>query len=285
MLDRRQFLQFVSLSAGGCFLGASRLSPLFASSSSNAADMTLTVQTWTFRLFNIDEAIKKIRETGVGATEISGGILVDGKRKRAAATTPEERKWLKSVLEENQVRAVSLGGSQGTPREFDFAAEMGCQYMQGEPPFEKLAEISKRAEEYKIRFALHNHAEPNKYWNYKETLNKLDDCTSWLGFCPDTGHMMRSGIDPLTAIKDLEGKIFTIHLKDLNDTIENLPKKELHDVPWGTGKGQVKEILSELFRQKFRGLVIVEYEYDWENNGPEVAKCAKYFRETLASLR
>jgi sugar phosphate isomerase/epimerase len=196
--------------------------------------------------------------------------------------TADERKRIKEVLAENSVKAVSLGGSQGTTEDFDFAADMGLLRLQGEPPFEKLVEISERAEKYKVQFTLHNHAKPNKYWNYQETLKRLDGCTSWIGFCPDTGHMIRSGIDPLVAIKALKGRIYEVHLKDLNDLpSEKVQSKDLHDVPWGTGQGQVEAILRELQEQKSSATVIIEYEYDWDDNLAAVTECAEFFRKIV----
>ncbi|MDR1959240.1 MAG: sugar phosphate isomerase/epimerase [Planctomycetaceae bacterium] len=286
MITRRNFLKGSSFGAGILVLentfSQRRMIAKEHQASWEKANLKLTIQTWSFRLFDIEEGLKKTHEAGVGFVEIAGGIKIKGQNKRAVAMTDEERKWFRSVAEENQVKAVSLGGNQGTRQEFDFAAELGLAVMQGEPPFDRLVEVSGLAEEYQIHFALHNHATPNRYWNYKETLKRLDGCSPWLGFCPDTGHMMRSGIDPLTAVRDLKGRIFSIHLKDLNDTNRlDTEKKELYDVPWGTGKGQVEAILHELAAQKVRGPVIIEYEYKWEDNVSEIAECVKFFNKVI----
>lgn len=246
------------------------------------AAITLAVQTWTFREFAIDEGIRKAHQAGIGQVEIAGGIRIGDERKRASKMSAEEKKWLRGILEENKVRAVSLGGCQGTIEEFDFAKEMGLDFLQGEPPVEKLVEVSNRAREYDIRFSLHNHPKPSRYWNYKESLERIKLCTPWLGLCPDTGHMIRSGIDPLQAVRDLKGRIVSVHLKDLNALrTEAEPKANLHDVPWGTGVGQVGEILAELDKQAFRGPVIVEYEHNWKDNLAEVAACAAFFHKTV----
>ncbi|MDR1493704.1 MAG: TIM barrel protein [Planctomycetaceae bacterium] len=285
-MNRRNFLKFSSLGAGAtAFANPFSQILIFAEENpaqAKKADLKLTVQTWSFRLFDIDEGIRKTKQAGVKFVEIAGGIRIRGENKRAVAMTAEERKWFLAVAEENQVKAISVGGNKGTRQEFDFAAELGLSVMQGEPDFERLTEVSKLAEEYKIRFALHNHAKPNRYWNYKETLTRLDGCSSWLGFCPDVGHFARSGIDPLTVVKDLKGRIFSIHLKDLNDV--NTPdgeKKDLRDVIWGTGKIPVEAILCELVEQKVQGPVIIEYEYKWEDNVNEIAECAKYFHKIV----
>ena len=51
------------------------------------------------------------------------------------------------------------------------------------------------------------------------------------------------------------------------------------DVIWGTGVLDVKGMLQELKRQDFKGVFVVEYEYNWENSVPDIKKCLKYFDE------
>ena len=58
----------------------------------------------------------------------------------------------------------------------------------------------------------------------------------------------------------------------------------MHDVPWGTGVGNIKAQMAELKRQHFHGAFCVEYEYHWENSMPEIAECVKFFNATCAEL-
>ena len=100
-----------------------------------------------------------------------------------------------------------------------------------------------------------------------------------LGACADVGHWVRSGLDPIACLKKLEGRVITLHFKDLNE-----PGPKAHDVPWGTGISNAKGMLAELQRQKFRGAICVEYEYHWENSAPEIAQSAAWFNATCAEL-
>ena len=49
-------------------------------------------------------------------------------------------------------------------------------------------------------------------------------------------------------------------------------------MPFGTGQLDMKGILAELDRQGFDGYYIIEYEAEWDNPLPSVAKCAEYLR-------
>ena len=95
----------------------------------------------------------------------------------------------------------------------------------------------------------------------------------------DVGHYVRSGLDPVECLKKLEGRIITLHFKDLN---EKGPKA--HDVPWGTGISQARAMLVELQRQKFTGPLCVEYEYNWENSSADIARSVDWFNRTCAEL-
>jgi hypothetical protein len=96
-----------------------------------------------------------------------------------------------------------------------------------------------------------------------------------IGACADTGHWMRSELNPLEQIKKLEGRIISLHFKDLDQG---------HDVIWGTGKADAGAILAELARQKFQGVFSIEYEYNWLNSMPEIAGCVSFFERTQAEL-
>ena len=284
MATRRQFLQ------SGLFVAAAAAFPrhmLLADISATKVLPTLAMQTYTLRKFHFDELITITRESGIDEVEIAGGNTWSwtGDNKRTVALNADERKKLRSLLEEKGVRAVSLGGSQGTPQDFDFAKEFGLQFLQGEPPLDKLVEVSRRAEEYGVRFALHNHAKPTRYWDYRETLNRVQDCSPALGICPDTGHFIRSGFDPLEVIRACKGRMVSVHLKDLDGTNPEADpeiQQKLRDVAWGTGKGQVEAVLKELIEQKYAGPIIIEYDHIYpDGNVADVKKCVEFFRKVI----
>nr|MBI1232772.1 sugar phosphate isomerase/epimerase [Cytophagales bacterium] len=88
------------------------------------------------------------------------------------------------------------------------------------------------------------------------------------------------GIDPVEGIKKLEGRIISLHFKDLNAW----GTRNAHDVPWGTGTCNVAGVLHELNRQGFKGVFSAEYEHNWENNLPEVAESMEYFKRVASQF-
>jgi sugar phosphate isomerase/epimerase len=147
-----------------------------------------------------------------------------------------------------------------------------------EPEEHDFDTLEKLCEEYRINLAIHNHPKPSHYWNPDTVLKVCKGRSKRIGACADTGHWARSGLNPLECLKKLEGRLIEFHFKDINQA----PPR--HDVPWGTGVCDVKGMLTEVHRQKFRGLFYVEYEHNWENSLPEIAQSVKYFDKVAAEL-
>ena len=127
--------------------------------------------------------------------------------------------------------------------------------------------------------AIHNHPQPNHYWNPDTEVRVLQGRSKRIGSCADVGHWQRSGVQPIEALKKLEGRIIESHFKDLNEFGNG------HDVAWGTGKGNVKGMLAELKRQGYKGYLSIEYEYgDLQHLADNLPKCVAFFDKTLAEL-
>jgi sugar phosphate isomerase/epimerase len=152
-------------------------------------------------------------------------------------------------------------------------------YITSEPDEKMIPVISKLADEFKINVAIHDHPKPSHYWNPEVVLNAIKGQSKRIGACADIGHWVRSGLDPVECIKKLEGHIYGLHVKDLH---EKGPGG--HDVHWGQGFSNVEGVLRELKRQGFKGGFSAEYEYNWDNNAPDVAESVKYFREVVKKL-
>jgi sugar phosphate isomerase/epimerase len=158
------------------------------------------------------------------------------------------------------------------------------------------------ADEYKVNVAIHNHPRPSRYWSPDTLIKYTAGYSKRLGACADIGHWVRSGLEPAAMMKKLQGRIFELHLKDLHEkpsaeytafqlnrpaqgTARPQQPEGPHDVPWGTGISNIKAVLQELKRQKFKGPIFAEYEYNWMNNAPEIAQSIKYVREVVGNMK
>jgi sugar phosphate isomerase/epimerase len=247
----------------------------------------LGCQAWSFHQFTYLEAIEKTASLGLGYIEVFPGqqLSKDNKAKLGPELSAEDRAWVKKTAADHNVKIVGFGvtglGKDETAdrKVFDFAKDMALEHISAEPPLDAFDVIDKLAQEYQINVALHNHPEPSIYWNPDTVLKACEGRSKRIGACADIGHWMRSGIKPMDALKKLEGRIISFHFKDLQSF-----GSSGHDVPWGTGKANAKSLLTEIHRQGFKGNFIIEYEYNWDNSLPDIAKCAEFFDKVAGDL-
>lgn len=288
MKTRREMLRATALLGGAALLGsgsafaqeaAPRRGGMFANAIySRMLNWKIGPQTFSLNRFTFEESIRKCRETGAMSFEMFLGqrLAADSDQHVGPGMSKEAFKRMKELFVETGCTPHAMGVCGCGRGEFDFAASLGMQCINTEPGFNQIESANKLAEEYKINVGLHNHPKDSIYWNPDTVLEQLKDCGSRVGSCADTGHWLRSGLDPLECVKKLRGKIVGFHLKDLN--------KHHGDVPFGQGECQIADILKELADQKFQGFFSIEYESDWDNNVPQMTECVKFFHETAKAI-
>jgi sugar phosphate isomerase/epimerase len=248
----------------------------------------LATQAYTFNRFTFFEAIEKTKGLGLKYIEAYPGQRLSEEHGKAIFNhdaSPEIWDAAKAKLKEAGLTLANYGVMGLTNDEaanrkvFDFAKAMGIETIVSEPPPEALALVDKLCQEYGINVAIHNHPKPSYYWNPETVVRACEGLSKRIGSCADTGHWMRSGVDPMDALKILEGRIVSLHFKELN---AQGPKA--HDVPWGTGAGDVKGWLAELKRQDVEAVFSIEYEHNWLDSVPEIEKCVEHFIEVSSEL-
>lgn len=249
----------------------------------------LGIQAWTFHTYTLKQAIDNAAALQLRYLEAFPGQALGGDQPEGAifvhGMSPEQMQVVNGWLKDAGVKLINYGvvGLSADEAEnrkvFDFAKAMGIETIASEPPFDAFDVIEKLADEYEINIAIHNHPTPSPYWNPQTVLDQIKGRSARLGACADTGHWMRSGIDPIEALKMLEGRIISLHFKDLSER-----KADGHDVPWGSGAGDPAAIFDELNRQSFKGVFSIEYEHNWEKSMPEIAQCVTYFDTQAARI-
>ena len=291
--DRRDFLKLggaLAAAAGLGTLGGVVRAEEPGKGAPNAEKLgwQLGCQAYSFNHFTFFEACDKNASMGLKWLEAYPGQKLSADKpdaKIAEDMSPESRELVKKKLADTGITLVNYGvaglskDEAAARKTFEFAKDMGIRTIVSEPAADAFDTVEKLAEEFGINVAIHNHPEPSPYWNPDKVLAVCKDRSKRIGACADTGHWMRSGINPLDALKKLEGRIVSFHFKDLDRFGHSA-----HDVVWGTGKANVKDLLAEIHRQKFKGVFSIEYEYNWLNSVPEITKCVAFFDEVAAKL-
>ena len=270
----------------------------------------LGIQAFSFFRTTLFDTIDKAKELGIAGIEIIPFQRVSPERSKVFTNqtmTPEVIEEIKAKLKDADIAKVSFGVADLTNDEtkcrqvFDLAKALGCKTITSEPPADALELVDSLCQEYGINVAIHNHPEPSLYWDPEKVAEALEGRSERMGVCADTSHWLRSGIDPLKALKKLEGRILTLHFGDVNtEALEALRKEheggesknmmqainKVPNVVWGTGGGDIEAWLAELKRQNFKGVFSIEsfFELDPDQAATNVAQCVAYFEETVSSL-
>ncbi len=243
------------------------------------------VQAYTFNRFTVFEAIEKAAEAGAKAIEFYPGQKLSKEEpdvKWSHDASDEVFAKVVAKLKQHGIKAVNYGvvgiptEEEGARKVFEFGKKLGLHAITTES-FEAIDTIEKMVKEYDIKVGFHNHPrridKPNyRMWDPYFILELTKDRDPRIGACADTGHWQTTGFNPLWAVRVLKGRIVSSHLKD------KVEFGKSHDVPYGTGVGQIGDILAELKAQGFEGNISVEYEYNWENSLPEVKQCVDFVR-------
>ena len=268
-----------------CFISAVTVFP----AQSTEENLRIGPTAWSFKEYTFFEAIEKTSTLGMRFIEAFQGQKISPDSDQVMDYTLPDvvLDRIKQKLNEHKLVLTSIyihkipGEENACRKVFEFCKKLHLETIVSEPDPKDLDTIDKLCGEFDINVAIHNHAKGlSLYWHPNEILKVCQGRSQRIGACGDTGHWQRSGINPVDAVKTLKDRLLSLHLKDLNEM-----SMEGHDVPWGTGKGDIANVLRELVEQKAHPTLIgIEYEYNWKNSMPEIAQCDKFYEQTLKAL-
>lgn len=253
-------------------------------SASEKLGLKLSLQCYTFRELTFFETVDQAVALGVKYLEI-----YPGQKLKPGATVTMKNTMNEETMAEIKKKLAEAGGLKlvaygvdGVPTEeaaarkvFDWAKKMGIEVLVTETKPNEVHD--KLCNEYHIKMALHNHP---KTWPPDEVLSACESRSKLIGSCSDTGHWMRAKFVPVEKLRQLQGRVLHLHLKDLNAF-----GQPAHDLPWGTGLGDVKGMMEELKRQGYKGYLSIEYE---TGKVPELQinlpKCVSFYDKTASEL-
>jgi len=252
MTTRRTFTKL----AAGCVL-ASAANPLRAFHSLN-----IGVGTYSYHSLSVDDMIVQLNALQIREIEMS-------RLECMLLSHPQDQLFraIKGKLDRAGIRCLSyyaatFKSSQDIDDAVRFAKLLGASNITGDATVEFLKQIDLRLTQEGLTFGLHNHFFPYKfaYESPEDVLNALSRLTKTMGTTADTGHFASCGYDPVDAIRKLAPRLRMVHLKDIQ------AKGTEVNALLGKGIAKIPEVIQELRRQNFPGLVAVEYEKEGDVN-------------------
>jgi sugar phosphate isomerase/epimerase len=248
---------------------------------------TLAMQAYTFRNFTLMQAAEKTAALGIDAIEMYPGQTIGGDIPGTVshALDAAARQRLAEGLRARGVRPVAYGVVGGRDEAewraiFEFGRALGLSVITCEPADDQLDLVARLCDEHGILAAFHNHPQPSHYWSPDTVLAACRDRSPRLGACVDNGHWGRSGVAVPAGLRLLEGRVQSLHLKDVDS-----PSLAGECVALGAGFASAPQVIAELRRQGFTGVLSFEYESQPEDPVPALEESLWFYRQCLALPR
>src|SRR5258708_6134450 len=157
-LTRRSFLQASGVAAASVLANGT----LQADEKADlGAGISLGVQSYTFRNFDLEPALKRIKELGIKNAEFYSKHI-------PADSSPEKLKGILDLCKEYEVTPVGFGVSgfsknhDANKKLFEFGKACGLKYLSASPSMDAFDSLDKLVDEYKIAIAIHPHGPSGK---------------------------------------------------------------------------------------------------------------------------
>jgi sugar phosphate isomerase/epimerase len=180
------------------------------------------------------------------------------------------------------IACTAIGG--GVNEGIDYAAAAGAGIVRATFPKEDAKRWVDCAGERGIILVVHPHvAQPGATGaveTREDLLCYLDERPGVFA-CPDTGHLLLCGSDPVQTIRDLGPRCRYVHLKDIRP--ERVGKKYGAGEKFcelGTGALDLKGVLRALEQIRYAGWIMVER----DSREPDYVRSARNMRDVLKKL-
>jgi inosose dehydratase len=244
------------------------------------------VQSYSFRNFNLEQTLTRVRELGLRYIEFYRGHVPTN-------STPDQIRAVRRLCADNNITPIAFGVERfsndrdACRRLFEFGAALGVQHFSADPDPNSFEVLDRLVAEYRISIAIHPHGPAgnnmlHRWWGSEVILPAIRNHHALIGTCLDTGHLIRAAqlnrrLDPAAEIRAMGARNFGLHLKDHDN-------ERRTDVIFGRGSLNVLSVLRALREVRFNGFISIEYEANPMNPSPDIRECLNVFREAVRQL-
>lgn len=245
-ISRRTF----NWTAGAALLAGAL--PLHASSKLNVG-----IGAYSYHNLSLDDMVTQLKLLRISEIEMSRGefMLMNHPGDDLFRTA-------KSRLDAAGIHCVSyysatIKGDQDLEDALRFAKLLDAVNVTGDATGSILNRIDQRFSQEGMSFGIHNHyfkGQKFAYQSPEDVLKALSGLSHTVGATADVGHFASCGYDTVDAIRKLGARLKLVHLKDVEASGGEV------NVLLGRGVSKIPQVMQELHRQNFTGLVAIEYE-------------------------
>jgi sugar phosphate isomerase/epimerase len=280
--SRRQFVRTCAAAASGLFISK----VVAVEKARPFGDFTVGVQSYCFREFDLEQALKRTQALGLKWIEFY--------RKHAPPeSSPEQIKAIVRMCGDYGITPIAFGVERFTKdhaankKLFDFGKALGIKHLSADPEPDSFDSLDKLCDEYKISIAIHPHGPAgggklHRWYSAEVIMKAVKDRHPLVGSCLDTGHLIRAAqlgekLDPAQQVRVMGARNFGMHLKDHDN-------EKKADVIYGKGALDVLAVLKALEAVSFKGYISLEYEANPSNPSPDMAACLEILKEAAQKV-
>lgn len=223
----------------------------------SSGKLDVGIGTYSYHNLSLDAMIAQLTSLKISEIEMSRGEFM-------VMNNPDDDRFrtARQKFDGAGIRCVSYySATVKDPGDLEnalrFSKILGARNITGDATGSILSLIDRRCSEEGLTFGIHNHffkGEKFAYESPEDVLQALAGRSDAIGATADVGHFASCGHDPVDALVKLGSRLKLVHLKDVEASGGEV------NVLLGKGIARVPEVMRELHRQNFSGLVAIEYE-------------------------
>jgi sugar phosphate isomerase/epimerase len=234
------------------FLGAAIYAPLY-----RTGNLNLGIGTYSYHRLSMDAMIAQLQRLEIREIEMSRGeFMLFSKPK------PDQFAAARAKFDAAGIRCVSYySATIHDDAELETAIQgarlLGSRNITGDATGDILQRIDERFTREGLTFGIHNHFFKGTKFPYEspeDVLGALKGRSGTMGAALDTGQFASCGYDTVAAVRKLSPHLKMVHLKDIEAAGAEV------NVLLGKGIARIPEVIGELTRAGYGGLVAIEYE-------------------------
>jgi sugar phosphate isomerase/epimerase len=251
---------------------------ILSASALAAADSKLKfgIGCYTYHNLSVDHMIVQLKALKIEEIEMSRGEFMNFSKPPVERFEDFRRKIDAAGIRCVSYYAPTIKDKTDLDQAIRFGRILGVSNITGDPTGDVLKYVDERMTAEGLTFGIHNHYFKQKfaYESPEDVLSALNGLSNTVGCTLDIGHIVSCGYDTVDAVRKLGPRLKLVHLKDIKAAGGEV------NVPLGQGLAKIPEVMKELKRAHFTGLVAFEYEKDGDIN-EDVRQQVAYARKLL----
>jgi len=223
-----------------------------------ATKLNLGIGLYTYHSRSIDDTIVQLKRLQIKEIEMSLGKFM-----LFSKPAPEAFESARSKFDDAGIKCVSyytatIKDDTDLGNAVRFAKLLGASNITGDATGDILKRIDERLTAEGLTFGIHNHYFKIKfaYESPDDVLAALAGRSKTMGASADIGQFVSCGYDTVDAVRKLAPYLKMVHLKDVQASGAEV------NVLLGKGAAKIPEVMKELKKVNYRGLVAIEYEHE-----------------------